>query len=657
MRIKFFSLKFKIIIGVTFLLIVCAVGFELFETYAIDQHDRFARNTITNVFDNVRKDNEAFHIIFSGKEIQKITGMDEVINFVSGQKTKGNDAVIRGIFITLAQKKNVVRLFLIDKNYNIVFSEKNEKLSKSHDAVFKSDQLIRIYKKISETWENMGVMLDSNGKVFFALISGILNDDDETIGFAICEIPATILAQTLAQKIKGEIAFQGSGNIISGSSNHDLFARIKPEFLSNDSANKAGHSRIVVQTEKNAYRLYPIEVPPENGASGFKYWVGLKYDEAFESEKKLSLMRPIIFMGILFAGVAFLYFQLSRQMLSIYQLVLMLKDIAQGEGDLTKRLCIVSKDEIGSLSKWFNIFIEKLNPIISDIGKNARTVTRSSRELFTISDDMSGGIKKLSGMANAVAVASEEMSSNMSSVAAASEQASTNIAMVADSASQMQTTLRTVASDCEHARGISANVASQVGNASNRVELLGYASKEISKVTDVITEIASQTSLLALNASIESARAGEAGKGFAVVAGEIKNLASQTDIATADIRKKIEDMQKSTLDTIQDVTTISRVIEDLNEIVMGIARAVEEQSAIAREIAINIDQASIGVGEVNENVAQSSQVASEITRDIAGVNVISEDMFKKSRQLNQSAMELSDLSLKLKEMISVFKVS
>lgn len=653
MRTKFFSLKFKIIIGVTFILVVCAAGFELFETFAISQHDRFSKKTIINVFDNVRKDNEAFHVMFSGKEIQKITGMDEVIDFVSGQRSKGNDDVIRGLFITLAQKKDVVRFLLLDNDFNIVFSEKNEKLSKSHDGVFKSDYLIKIYKKTSETWENMGLMLDSNGMVFFALISVIINDDDKAVGFAVCEIPATVLAQTLAQKIKGEIAFQGNGSTLSGSSNHALFARMKPELLSND----PGHSKMVIQTEKNVYRLYRIEVHPEEGLSGFKYWVGLKYDEAFQAEKKLSFMRPMVFIGILFMGLSILYIQLSRQMRSIFQIVLMLKDIAQGEGDLTKRLSIVSKDEIGSLSKWFNLFIEKLNPIILEIGENAQTVTRSSKELFAVSDEMSGGIKKLSGMANSVAVASEEMSSNMNSVAAASEQASTNITMVADSASRMQATLGEVASNCERARGISASAASQVDNASKRVELLGNASKEISKVTDVITEIAAQTNLLALNASIESARAGEAGKGFAVVAGEIKSLAGQTAIATADIRKRIEEIQRSTQDTIQDVTKISRVISDLNQIVMAIAQAVEEQSATAREIAMNIEQASIGVGEVNENVAQSSQVASEITRDIAGVNVISEDMFKQSRQMNQSAMDLRDLSLKLKEMISVFKVS
>jgi hemerythrin-like metal-binding protein len=334
-----------------------------------------------------------------------------------------------------------------------------------------------------------------------------------------------------------------------------------------------------------------------------------------------------------------------------------LKSIATGEGDLTQRLDIKTRDELGELATWFNAFIERLNNIIVEIGANAETVTAASGELLSVSEQMSDGAENLSGKANTVAAASEEMSSNMNSVAAASEQASTNISIVADSAAQMKATLGEVAENCDRARSISGDAATQVDTASQRVTLLGEAAREISKVTEVITDIAEQTNLLALNATIEAARAGEAGKGFAVVASEIKNLAGQTAQATTDIKEKIAGIQNSTDDTVLDVTRISEVISDVNEIVTAIAAAVEEQSASATEVAQNIEQASTGIVDVNENVAQSSQVSSEIAKDISGVNLVAEEMSKRSAQMNQSAMDLSSLSSKLRDMISVFKVS
>jgi methyl-accepting chemotaxis protein len=334
-----------------------------------------------------------------------------------------------------------------------------------------------------------------------------------------------------------------------------------------------------------------------------------------------------------------------------------LKSITSGEADLTKRLTIRANDEIGELAGWFNAFIERLNNIIVDIGANAETVTAASGELLSVSEQMSDGAQDLSGRANSVAVAAEEMSSNMNSVAAASEQASTNIGMVTDSASQMQSTLGEVATSCAKAREVSNDASTKVESASERVKLLGASAKQISKFTEVITDIAEQTNLLALNATIEAARAGEAGKGFAVVAGEIKSLAGQTAQATNDIREKILGIQNSTDDTVQDVTKISNVISDVNEIVATIAAAIEEQSATATEVAENIGQASTGIGEVNENVSQSSQVASEIAQDISGVNSVADDMYNRSSQMNQSATGLTDLSRKLRDMISVFKVS
>jgi methyl-accepting chemotaxis protein len=334
----------------------------------------------------------------------------------------------------------------------------------------------------------------------------------------------------------------------------------------------------------------------------------------------------------------------------------MLKDIAQGEGDLTRRLEVSSRDEVGEMAKWFNVFAENIQRIIGSVQENASQVNDSSSELNTIADQTSTNATETSEKANTVAAASEEMSANMNSVAAAMEEAATNVGMVASAADEMTATINEIAQNTEKARGIAGGAVDQAANASSQVAELGSAAQEIGKVIETITEISEQVNLLALNATIEAARAGEAGKGFAVVANEIKELARQTAEATGEIKSRIESIQNSTDGTVTEIGNITTVVNEVNEIVSTIATAVEEQSVTTNEIASNVSQAAQGIEEVNENVAQSSTVSAEISRDIADVTQASGEISNSSEQISMSAESLNQLARQLNDMVGRFKV-
>jgi len=341
----------------------------------------------------------------------------------------------------------------------------------------------------------------------------------------------------------------------------------------------------------------------------------------------------------------------------INQVIDGLRDAAEGEGDLTKRLNAKRPDEIGILAGWFDSFVERLNNIIVEINGNAETVSSSALEVLSASEQMQGEASKLSGKAEGVAAASEEMNASMASVAAASEEASTNIGIVAGTATEMKQAIEKVACRCDEAKTISNKATAQVKKAADKMALLGSAADQISKVTEVITEIADQTNLLALNATIEAARAGDAGKGFAVVAGEIKNLAQQTAQATQEIKQQIDGIQRSTHDTITEVEAITGVIDAVDEIMSRINESMVEQAARASEVALNVEQASAGIAEVNENVAQTSLVSGTIAQDISEVSSISQSMFKASDNMRSNSEALSGMANQLRNMISVFKVS
>ena len=376
--------------------------------------------------------------------------------------------------------------------------------------------------------------------------------------------------------------------------------------------------------------------------------------KAAENIRNVLLIIGALTTTILIIGIILLVSFFVTKPLN--QVVNGLKQIAEGEGDLTQRLPVTTEDEVGSLAESFNAFISKLHQMITDVTQSVETLSSSSTEMTSIAENMSKSSANTSEKANTVAAASEEMTSNMNSIAASMEQSSLNINTVANSSEEMTSTINEVAQNAENAREITTDAVSKSNESTQAMSKLSDAAKSIGEVVETITDISEQVNLLSLNATIEAARAGEAGKGFAVVANEIKDLAKQTSDASMDIKKKIESIQNSSNSSLSSIEEISKVISDVNDMVSTIATAVEEQSSATSDIAENMSQASSGIEEVNSNVNQSSTVAVEISKDISEVNQSSMEIAERSDQVKISAENLAKLASSLDEMVGRFKI-
>ncbi len=334
----------------------------------------------------------------------------------------------------------------------------------------------------------------------------------------------------------------------------------------------------------------------------------------------------------------------------------MLKDIARGEGDLTRRLDSSRGDEIGQMAGWFNLFVEKIQNIIKEMSGNAEVLAASAAELSAVSGKMEAGVKEISEMSNTVAAAAEEASANNTSIVGNMEGAAASLTTVAGATEEMSATVGEIASNTAKARAISSEATEQAGAVSEMMKNLGRSAQEIGLVTEVINSISAQTNLLALNATIEAARAGAAGKGFAVVANEIKELAQQTAVATEDIKSKISSIQASTGGAIADIEKIAGVIGQVGGVVSTIAAAIEQQSVVTRDVACNIAQVSEGVRDSNERVGQTASVSKSIARDMAEVNSKIDEISQGGARVETSAMELSRLAGQLKQVVGRFRV-
>jgi methyl-accepting chemotaxis protein len=388
--------------------------------------------------------------------------------------------------------------------------------------------------------------------------------------------------------------------------------------------------------------------------------------------------------AVIFLLLAFSMF--SRELLSnIGRVTAMIRGVAEGEGDLTRRLATGSKDEIGEMAYWFNRFVENLQAMIVHLAGNSQRLSASAGELLTVSNSLASGSEEMTAQAGSVAAATEQMSANIHSMAQSAEQMSSNVSHISGGAVKMSRNMNVVSGAVEEMAASTqeiagnARAAAQVAERAQAASLdasatmaeLGIAANEIGKVTEVIKKIAEQTNLLALNATIEAASAGAAGRGFAVVAHEIKQLAHQSASAAEDIATRIDGAQKNTKNAVKAIAGVASIIGEINQSVECINQAVFRQTSAAANISSNVGEATSGANDIAasiaivakgaQNVAKSAghaaAGANDVSANIHGVNKATNDQSAGAQQVNGSAQQLAQIATALDAVIRRFKVA
>lgn len=274
---------------------------------------------------------------------------------------------------------------------------------------------------------------------------------------------------------------------------------------------------------------------------------------------------------------------------------------------------------------------DTLNNELEDIVSNVSTTIKA---LQTSSKEVSAASMSAQEEALRVASGAEEASANMQNVAAAAEQLTSSIGEINR---QVVTSADVAKQSVDKSREITKDI-----------EELASASKQISDVVSLISDITAQTNLLALNATIEAARAGEAGRGFAVVAQEVKTLAAQTATATVQITSQISSLQDSTGRAVKANEEISKTVEKISEVSTSIAAAVEQQSTATQEIATNVEEAAMGTVEISQGITSVNK-ATQITEATATeVLQVSEMLVEQENNLEHLRQEVNNFIVEVK---------
>jgi len=392
------------------------------------------------------------------------------------------------------------------------------------------------------------------------------------------------------------------------------------------------------------------------GGSGFSAIAVRSVSEILDNLGRLVKWLAVTVAVLITAGVVIALILGRKTVAPIIETADMLKDISEGEGDLTKRLAIGSDNEIGNLARHFNIFVTKIQAIITNVMAKAETLASSSHTMSSTSQAMAANANAMSTQLNTMATRTDHLSANITNVAIAAEEMSILVSTVASSVEEMNVSLAEVAGSAANSSQIAMDADRQSTQANEIMKHLHGSTQEITKILDTINDIADQTNLLALNATIEAASAGHAGKGFNVVANEIKELAKQTARATQEISQQNKKMQNNTHNAVAAIEKIVRVATEMSRLSQTIASAVEDQAKTISEISANIGNASSAARTIAGNIQQASMGAVEVAGKIQEVNEASFKSASGAGETNSHAEELSQMASELRELLGQFKL-
>ncbi|WP_261843535.1 methyl-accepting chemotaxis protein [Aliamphritea ceti] len=389
------------------------------------------------------------------------------------------------------------------------------------------------------------------------------------------------------------------------------------------------------------------QLPKLSYVKGFKAWnwmVGSGiYVNDIDEQFTTILTQRLIFLGITLVVFIVLCLLISRSIIRpLHQTTEAMKDISQGEGNLTVRLPVNTSDELGILAATFNTFVERIHQTVIQVRTYGDELVTASDSLANITDQTNSSIATHQEETHKIVEAVREMNHTVQEVAGNASEAANSVSAVRNQAMEGQSVVKASISATH-------NLAQSVDQAVTSIQTLETDVENIGGILDVIRSIADQTNLLALNAAIEAARAGEQGRGFAVVADEVRVLAQRTQESTEEIQSMIEQLQNGAHNTVTVIQTGRSQAE-----------VSVQQSEQAGATLNSITQDILSVADMNTQIAsateQQSSTVNMISHNVNNMHHAFGQTTESSQQVTQSSEQLNQLANNIHKLLGQFKI-
>lgn len=363
-----------------------------------------------------------------------------------------------------------------------------------------------------------------------------------------------------------------------------------------------------------------------------------QYSFAMSSfQKVLFVSLAVLAIAVVFS-LAISFFMTKIISTPIKKTIEVIEDISKG--DLTKRVDVLSCDEIGEMGSHFNAFVEKLHQAIVHVARSSTDVSSAATTLDNAAEQMATGVEEAAAQVNSVATASEEMSTTSSEIAQ-------NCVMAAKSSEKANSAAIAGEEIINETVNVMQRINERVKESARIIKQLGTRSDQIGEVVGLINDIADQTNLLALNAAIEAARAGEHGRGFAVVADEVRKLAERTTEATKEIGDTIQAMQAETKEA------VSSMEEGVREVEIGSVEAGKSGDAL-NDILKQINAATVEINQIAVASEQQTATTNEIATNIQQISEVMHDTSKRIQDNASASSQLAGLAKDLQKLVGQF---